>query len=47
MYADAACKHQAKRKTVHPLQDFASVGRCTPQNGYNGTVTTTYSYCHN
>ena len=47
MYADAACTQQAKRRVVHPLRAFASVGQCSAHNEGNGTVTATYSYCHN
>ena len=47
MYADSACKQQAKRKAVHNLQDFARVGECSAHYGTNGTATASYMYCHN
>jgi hypothetical protein len=47
MYADAGCTHQAKRKAAHKLQDFAPVGQCTGHYGFNGTMTVSYTYCHN
>jgi hypothetical protein len=47
MYADAGCTHQAKRKAAHALYQFASVGYCNAHYGFNGTMTASYTYCHN
>jgi hypothetical protein len=51
LYADSACRKQAKRKVVHSLNArFPNLGYCMPSSNvvFNATATTySITYCHN
>jgi hypothetical protein len=51
LYADSACKKQAKRKVVHSLNArFPNLGYCMPSSSWvvNGTaISYSITYCHN